>query len=914
MLLLYKHNCVPKYTYKQVSGMINNRKVIGLCITKIHDKTRSEFADFLFRAAKKLGYGLVVYNSFIDFFKKTDYLSGSRYVYDNIDYSILDAMIIMDETIYDKELVSRIIGRSKENNVPVIIIKGEAEGCISISDDCTEAYKQLIRHIIREHGVRDTFFIAGNKDNDVNTEKRLGCYKDVLREEGLEFSEDNVDYGQYWEGPVITIIDRLAKEKRIPDAIICANDVMAMTACTQLAKYGISVPEDVIVTGFDGIDQADMFTPAITTCREDVKGLAEKTVSVISDIFEGRQTEASYVSGFIPKFTESCGCPDNSRMINRNAVWDIYNIMSEMRSHEDYIYSKLDRILNKPSLSEALKIISYIIPEGSYLMLDNRFISQLSELSEEKRVYEGDYTVISHSDSGDTVSDPCTPFMASGTSLPFHDPKNSGMIVLNPIFVGKVICGYYTAIIDDASACAHKINRTTKAINISFNEMYNRQTQKTMKHLAEEAAYTNSISGLANLRGACKWFTEFSSHEENRSRPISVSIYAIARYKYIYENYGIAEVENAVKFVSEGLKSANPDNCFVGQVSENEFVVINYYDSPEQIPKTINSATSNFFTLMGSFNSLNGKDYYTEVNCGCTVVDPGWSGTLASFIKSASGEMYMNKLNANTERKKHAENSAEYDEEVFSLLIEQNLFRYCFQPIVDARSGDIYAYEALMRTDSSIHMSPLDILSAASQCGRLYDIERATLFNVMEHYAHSPEVFGNKKVFINLIPGYFLNDADYGMLGAKYGKYMDNFVFEITEQNTLSDDELDRIKKLGGDFRSNEVAVDDYGTGHSNIVNLLRYSPQIIKIDRFLITDIDKDVNKQMFIKSTIDFARLNGIKVLAEGVETSEEMRTVISFGVDYIQGYYTGKPVFEPISEIQESIREEILAFNKG
>lgn len=894
--------------------MINNKKTIGLCITKIHDRTRSEFADFLFSAANRMGYGLVVYNSFIDFFKKSEYLIGSKYVYDNIDYSILDAMIIMSETIYDKNIVDGIINSSKAHNVPVILIRGEAEGCISITDDYVGAYKQLIRHVIRDHGVRDTFFIAGKKENDLNTEKRLGCYKAVLEEEGLEFSEDNVDYGQYWDGPVKKIIDRLAAENRIPRAIFCANDVMAMTACTRLEKYGKTVPDDVIVTGFDGITQADMFSPVITTCCEDVRSLAEKAVDVITDIFEGRKTEEKYVNSYLPKFAESCGCPSGTQMINRQAVWDIYNVMTEMNSHEDYIYSKLDRILNDPTLSEALKIISYLILTESYLIIDNRFLAQFSELSDDGRIYQGDYTIVTHSDSWDTESDPCTPFNADGTSLPGHDPKNSGMIVLNPIFVGEVVCGYHMAVIESACVSAHKVKRITKAINISFNEMYSRQKQRSMKLLAEEAAYTNSISGLANLRGSCKWFTEFSADEKNRNRPISVSIYAIAKYKYIYENYGISAVENAVKYVSEGLKSANPDNCFIGQVSENEFIVVNYYSSADQIGKTINSATSNFFSLMSSFNSINGKEYYIEVNCGCTVVDPGWNGTLSTFIKSASGELYMNKLNVSTERKKNAENTQEYDEEVFTLLIEQNLFRYCFQPIVDAKTGDIYAYEALMRTDDSIHMTPFEILNAASQCGRLYDIERATLYNVMEHYVHTAQVFGGKKVFINLIPGYFLNEADYEMIGIKYGEYMDNFVFEITEQNTLSDDELDRIKKLGGSSRSNQVAVDDYGTGHSNIVNLLRYSPQIIKIDRFLITDIDKDVNKQMFIKSTIDFARLNGIKVLAEGVETSEEMKTVISFGVDYIQGYYTGRPVFDPISEIEESIREEILNSYKG
>ena len=63
-----------------------------------------------------------------------------------------------------------------------------------------------------------------------------------------------------------------------------------------------------------------------------------------------------------------------------------------------------------------------------------------------------------------------------------------------------------------------------------------------------------------------------------------------------------------------------------------------------------------------------------------------------------------------------------------------------------------------------------------------------------------------------------------------------------------------------------------------------------------------------MFIKRAIEFARINNIKVLAEGVETSEELKTVIFFGVDYVQGYYLGKPVFEPVKDIADEIRREI------
>ncbi|MBQ8196407.1 MAG: EAL domain-containing protein, partial [Oscillospiraceae bacterium] len=165
---------------------------------------------------------------------------------------------------------------------------------------------------------------------------------------------------------------------------------------------------------------------------------------------------------------------------------------------------------------------------------------------------------------------------------------------------------------------------------------------------------------------------------------------------------------------------------------------------------------------------------------------------------------------------------------------------------------------------------------------------------------------------INTIPGHFLNDDDINVLTERYGEYLDSFVYELTEQDTVSDDELNAMRRLGGNSGASQIAIDDYGTGHSNIVNLMRYAPQIIKIDRFLITDIHKDQNKQMFVRSTIEFARLNGIKVLAEGVETSNELRMVIDLGVDLVQGYYTARPAPQPIPAISDDIRKEIQEAN--
>ena len=107
------------------------------------------------------------------------------------------------------------------------------------------------------------------------------------------------------------------------------------------------------------------------------------------------------------------------------------------------------------------------------------------------------------------------------------------------------------------------------------------------------------------------------------------------------------------------------------------------------------------------------------------------------------------------------------------LLLEKNLIQYVFQPIVDARTGQIYAYEALMRSGGGIQLTSLQILGAAREYNRLYDIERATLFGIIDQYIHNYRQFSGCKVFINTIPGHFLTDDDCSEIMNRYGSYLD---------------------------------------------------------------------------------------------------------------------------------------------
>ncbi|MBR3306548.1 MAG: EAL domain-containing protein [Lachnospiraceae bacterium] len=245
-------------------------------------------------------------------------------------------------------------------------------------------------------------------------------------------------------------------------------------------------------------------------------------------------------------------------------------------------------------------------------------------------------------------------------------------------------------------------------------------------------------------------------------------------------------------------------------------------------------------------------------------------------------------------------------------ILDENRLSYFYQPIVSAVDGSIYAFEALMRAKSEMKISPLQIIKYATELKRLADVEKATFINVLTQVEEEEEAFAGRHVFINSIPGTRLDQHDYLKIESLLTKRGGQAVVELTEQAELNDNELSDMK-LRFSRMGVGTAVDDYGTGFSNVTNLLRYMPDYVKVDRSLLSGIQDSPQKQHFVREIVGFSHDNNIKVLAEGVENSEELQTVIILGCDLIQGYYTGRPLPEVISHINEDIIEEIKRYQK-
>ena len=887
--------------------MADRQKLIAVCLSQVHNFLNTGFLDELSRAAAAEDSVVAVFNTSLDFYWYQSENKVPRAGYRAIRYEMFEAFIIICHSFHDDNLIKEIVAGAQANGKPVVLVGMELPGCWSVINDYEEGYKDLIRHVIRGHGARDTYFIAGMKD-EPNSEGRIRCWQEVLAECELPFSTDMLAYGNYWSKPAMEIIHKLVRSRdRLPDAIFCANDAMAIAACDALREEGYHVPDDIIVTGFDGVPAAYMVRPSLTTCIDDPGSLVEKIMDLFKKIRAGEQPPYLITHSFRPHYSESCGCPSPKN--DRYDALSVYRRSEALNNHENDLYHTVERLLVQKDPDSFLKMISTSILPDSYICLNKRFLGIYSGVDYNADSLEEELLYIPYRDKEED-------FVITECKLSeLKPPKelSTGITLFNTLHTGTAVCGFYAAHTMDLDTDAQLIKRLSDVLNLVFTIHLGNARQQLLIHHLDSTLYMDSVTGLNNLKGLTRWFEEYTARGENHFQPLALSVYSIHRYNYIYENYGMNETEEIVRLVANRLSSSNPNAMIIARISSDQFVVIDSGESMESIGRTITRSTADFFSQIESYNSISSRPYYVEVNCGCTTVDRGWKETtLENLIKLALGELYLNRLRSSNRSVSKSSSSATELYSTFNLLMEKNLFKFHFQPIVDAKSAQIFAYEALMRTDNLINLSPLEVLAIAREYNRLYDVERATLFGIMERYVNSYGSFYGSKVFINTIPGHFLNEEDCALIKEEFDSYLDCFVFELTEQDSTGDEELHRLKSLCKTGSSAQIAIDDYGTGHSNIVNVLRYAPQIIKIDRALISGIQNDRNKQLFVRNTIDFAHQNGIKALAEGVETSEELRTVIEYGIDLIQGYYPGRPSEIPARSIHESVRHEILAEN--
>ncbi|MBP2625303.1 MAG: diguanylate cyclase/phosphodiesterase with domain containing protein [Firmicutes bacterium] len=247
------------------------------------------------------------------------------------------------------------------------------------------------------------------------------------------------------------------------------------------------------------------------------------------------------------------------------------------------------------------------------------------------------------------------------------------------------------------------------------------------------------------------------------------------------------------------------------------------------------------------------------------------------------------------------------------IILKSKDIKAIFQPIVSLVDGEVFGYEALSRGPKGSLLERPDVLfPAAEQFNKVWELE---FLCRSKAFARANGLPKDKMLFVNVDPK-IINDPRFqkgvtlDML-AHYQIDASNIIFEITEKNSIED--YKSFRKVLDNYTSQgyKIAIDDTGSGYSGLKLLAETRPQFIKIDMDLVRNIDKDAFKKGLMKAFYEFSVVANMKMIAEGIETFDELNTLINIGIPYGQGYLLQRPAAQFL-DISPGVKDAIISKN--
>ena len=426
------------------------------------------------------------------------------------------------------------------------------------------------------------------------------------------------------------------------------------------------------------------------------------------------------------------------------------------------------------------------------------------------------------------------------------------------------------------------------------------------------------LTGLYNRQAFNRVCSELFAQPE-RMGVAALMMMDLDNLKHINDTYGHDWGDQYIRRTGQCLRENTPVETVCARLSGDEFLVLFYgYRSRDAVREKIEQLSRAMQQSVAQLPS--GNALHISLSGGIAWY-PDDGQDWETLKKYADFAMYQVKHASKGRVEEfdigvyNREAYAERTRREFQQLLSNEQVFYCFQPIFSAYNGKVFAYEALMRSDLPTLRSPATIMKLAQEQGALYEIERITFTKALETFdslCRAGSVSGDAMLFVNSIASTSLTQEDVEYLNTRWHELCRRVVIEITEEEAIDHEALEKKRNAPG--FTGMFALDDYGSGYANENSLLELAPRFIKVDIAIIRGIDASPDKQQILRNVVAYAHPRCMKIVAEGVETAAELRTVIGLGADLLQGCFLARPAIVPeviapeaAAVIQEQQRRE-------
>lgn len=629
-----------------------NKYRIAVIVAGIDEKYQSSILHGIESAAAGCMLDLAMFASFSGTMGNPIHDSGEYNIFRLPDFSTFDGAILLTNTIDDKSVVEDIRSRIRAAGIPAVSIDDDVKDMYYIGIDNKTAMRKMAEHFIKVHGFTKFNYISGPAENP-ESKDRLRGFLEVLEEHGLTLDDNRIYYGDFRAPAGKAAVDYFLKNNSsLPEAIVCANDVMAASAINRLFEAGITVPGQIAVSGFDNIYNNHNFRIELTSVERPFAYSGQLACEKLFNHFNGIAQERAAVLDMFTRFTESCGCSDS-------AVSDI----AEYKELNIANYSRVERIsgymsqFNKLSctlqgcgtfddyITSIKEFIKEIDPEEFYFCLckdwniehpDEHNFSKKSEVptryTDEMFLpivyYKGEFR-------DDVTSVPTKELIPH-----LEKERDAGRIYyMVPLHFGERCLGYMAM----CNCKVHLYNALFQSWCITMsNSLENIRKIISLEYAVERLGklYTqDTFSGIYNRNGFVRATKAIYDDCVRNSRSVMLMFIDLDGLKTINDTYGHDVGDDAIRSISGVLRSI----CKKGEVycrfGGDEFIVF-AADSNEKVAEEL---TDRIQSAIEVINESMENPFSLSASIGFTIAKPKAGEDLFRFVTEADKVMYEQK-------------------------------------------------------------------------------------------------------------------------------------------------------------------------------------------------------------------------------------------------------------------------------
>lgn len=577
---------------------------------------------------------------------------GEYSIYNLVDFNRFDGVLLMTNTICDPDVKELIVKKVRKAGIPAVVIdNNEYQDMYDICINNSSAMEEIVYHVIREHNAKVINFISGPLSNP-EARDRYDAFLKVMSKCDLEVDQKRIYFGEFRSHDGKQAVEEFAESgMSLPDAFICANDAMALTAASALQKLGYRIPEDVIVTGFDYTFNARNFCPALTSVKRPLFTSGYKACSIIYDVLSGGKPKKSTVLEAYPVFSESCGCETESPDDFREFKKKVYNSTESSNANISMLNRLTARLAETETPEEHVGVIGDFIEEIGCekfclcLSEDWQEVYSIPEISsEDGSSYSRYITAPLIWDKGERRS---KGYFSSCNMYPEEFTTGGNISYFMPLHFRERCQGYYIITNGDFPVSSLLCHTLTMAIS---NSIENIRKLFHLNNAMDELNKIYVIDPLCNIYNRNGFITRADDMYKEclrKKKQIMLSFIDMDGLKFINDNYGHNEGDFAIQRLAGIIGECCDKSAICARFGGDEFVIFDT-NAGEGSPEAL---ARKFAAKLEAINAIIKKPYTISASIGSVLALPTEEDTLYSFIKQADDKMYEIKKNKKNARR-----------------------------------------------------------------------------------------------------------------------------------------------------------------------------------------------------------------------------------------------------------------------